>query len=337
VAAIAFTSAGCSPRAASDAGSQLPAARHRSPNTPTVALRLQLNWFPEVEHGGYYTALLEGYFAEEGIDLEILPGSAQTPVPQLVDTGRVELGVTNADQILLAAEAGARLVALFAAFQSSPRCVLVHEESAIRSWQDFRNVTLAVSSSATFVKYLTHRLPLENVQIVAYSGNVAAFVANPQYAQQGYVFSEPFVAEKLGARPRVLMVRDLGFDPYTSVLVARESWVSDHPQLAEKLVRACRRGWREYLSNPQPTNRYIVSINRELPADVLQYGAVAISSLCLPEGLSVEQLGTMTRARWEELAQQMNEIGLIKNVDIKRLVWPAALRADSPSATAPAQ
>ena len=35
---------------------------------------LQLNYFPEAEHGGFYTAQLEGYFAEEGIEVEIIPG-----------------------------------------------------------------------------------------------------------------------------------------------------------------------------------------------------------------------------------------------------------------------
>ncbi|GIW91315.1 MAG: ABC transporter permease [Pirellulaceae bacterium] len=329
-------STGCHRRAAPESSPYHPPADDRSAGAAAVRVRLQLNWFPEVEHGGYYTALLEGFFAQEGLDVQILPGSANTPVPQLVDSGRVELGVTNADQILLAADAGARLVALFAALQSSPRCVLVHQESPIHSWKDFRNVTLAVSSSATFLKYLTHYLPLDNVQIVAYSGNVAAFVANSHYAQQGYVFSEPFLAEKMGARPRVLMVSDLGYDPYTSVLVARESWLSEHPQLAERLIRACRRGWQEYLTNPQPTNRYILSVNPELPADVAEYGASAIRPLCLPEGLSADRLGTMTRARWEKLAQQMKEIGLLKNVDIQRVAWPPALRPDSPAGSASA-
>ena len=37
-------------------------------------ISLQLNWFPEAEHGGYYAARLNGYYAEEGLDVELLPG-----------------------------------------------------------------------------------------------------------------------------------------------------------------------------------------------------------------------------------------------------------------------
>lgn len=284
-----------------------------------IRLRLQLNWFPEVEHGGYYAAVVHGYFAEENLHVEILPGGTSTPVPQMVDSGRVELGITNADQILFARAAGARIVALFAALQQSPRCILVHRESGIRTWDQLENVTLAVGSGSAFFRYLAHRLPLKGVEIVSYSGNVAAFVANPRYAQQGYVFSEPFLAAKLGAHPVVLMVSDLGYNPYTSVLVTSETWLQQHPDVAERLVRACRRGWAKYLDDAALTNEQIVAANPELPRDVAQYGAEQLRRLCLPEGFSKEQLGQMTAERWQRLAEQMIEVDLIPSVD-----WQAA-------------
>ena len=45
---------------------------------------LQLNWFPEAEHGGYYAALVHGFFANEGLDVEIIPGGpARKQYPQV--------------------------------------------------------------------------------------------------------------------------------------------------------------------------------------------------------------------------------------------------------------
>ena len=38
---------------------------------------LQLNWFPEAEHGGYYAALVHGFFADEGLDVEIIPAGRE--------------------------------------------------------------------------------------------------------------------------------------------------------------------------------------------------------------------------------------------------------------------
>ena len=48
---------------------------------------------------------------------------------------------------------------------------------------------------------------------------VAQFLVNESYAQQAYVFSEPFVAREKGAVVRCLLVAETGYNPYTSLLV----------------------------------------------------------------------------------------------------------------------
>jgi NitT/TauT family transport system substrate-binding protein len=288
-----------------------------SRSSELTRVTLQLNWFPEVEHGGYYAALVHGFFVEEGLDVQILPGGPSAPVIQLVDGGRVDFGITNADQVLFAHDAGAELVSLFAPLQASPRCILVHESTGITSLHQLRDVTLAVGSTAAFFRYMALKVPLENVQIVAYAGSVAPLLDNPRYAQQGYVFSEPFLAEQAGAKVRTLMVSDLGYNPYTSLLVARDELIRERPGMVAKMVRASRRGWQHYLRDPDATNIRIGKENPEMSAAALAYGAVQMKPLCLPPGTAPEQLGTMTLARWQELAAQMREAELIDSVDVQ--------------------
>ena len=36
---------------------------------------LQADWYPQPEHGGFYTALVKGYYKQEGLDVSIQPGS----------------------------------------------------------------------------------------------------------------------------------------------------------------------------------------------------------------------------------------------------------------------
>ena len=98
-------------------------------------------------------------------------------------------------------------------------------------------MTIAMSSSNAFSHYLRYKLPLTGVKIVPYSGNVAQFLLDKNYAQQGYVFSEPFVARKEGGDPRVLMLSDLGFNPYTSLLFTHED------QCATNIPNWCARWW----------------------------------------------------------------------------------------------
>jgi len=273
---------------------------------------LQLNWFPEAEHGGYYAALVHGFYEEAGLEVTILRGGPDTPVIPEVARGRIAFGISNADSLLLARAQEADVVALLAPMQHSPRCIMVHAASGIERLEDLRGVTLAMSEASAFSHFLRRRLPLEDVQIVPYAGNIARFLEDPRYAQQGYVFSEPYLARRAGAVPRALMVSELGFDPYTSVLFARRELVERQPDLVRRMVRASVRGWDRYLSAPEETNRYICAQNESMELDVLAYGVEALRPLVLDAVARRHGIGTMRLSRWQELEGQLVEAGQLK-------------------------
>ncbi len=279
-------------------------------HSKTEAVSLQLNWFPEAEHGGFYAAQVHGYFEAEGLQVTILPGGPNAPVVAQVDLGRATFGVANADRVLLGRDAGANVVALMAPLQNSPRCVMVHEESGIETFEDLKRMTLAVSTGSTFFPFLEKKVDLTTVQITAYSGSVAAFVNDPNYAQQAYVFSEPYLAEKAGAKPRSLMVSDLGFNPYASVLIAEAKTIERQTDTVRRMARACQQGWEHYLLDPAATNRRIAELNSEMSLEILQYGAAALPDLCDPGDAP---FGAMNDERWQTLAIQMHEVGLLKS------------------------
>ncbi|MEX2112005.1 MAG: ABC transporter substrate-binding protein [Pirellulales bacterium] len=277
-----------------------------------VPVTLQLNWYPEAEHGGYYAAQVHGYYRDAGLDVTILSGGPDTPVVQQVARQSAMFGVVNADNMLFARAQQAPVVALFAPLQTSPRCLIVHESSGITSFDQLKDMTIAMSPSSAFTHFLQHELPLEGVRVVPYSGNVAQFLVNRDYAQQGYVFSEPFVARKAGGDPRVLLVSDLGFNPYTSLLFTSDALVAEQPQLVEKMVAASVRGWQKYLESSTETNRRIHDVNPEMDLDILAFGAEAIRPLVLNDDSRRLGIGTMSAERWQTLAEQLIEIGQLK-------------------------
>ena len=304
-----FSIVGCD----TTATSSIDSASNGQPNRTGV--RLALNWFPECEHGGYYAALVRGYYRDAGLDVEIIPGGKAAPVIPEVATGRVEFGVTNADQILLGRAQGAPVVAIMAAVQDSPRCIMVHASSGIRTLQDLRQLTLAMNDSP-FALFLRKRLPLEDVQTVPYSGTIAEFMFRDHFAQQAYVFSEPYVAAAQGADVRCLMVSDAGFNPYTSVLFTSDDAVRTTPDVVQRFVDASIHGWREYLQNPVETNRYIHAQNPEMSLEILAWGADAMKPLCA-EDERFDEVGSMTAARWHRLADQLVEIDAIEPASVK--------------------
>jgi len=275
------------------------------------AIQLALNWYPDNQHAGFYGADLFGHFSRSGLQVEIVPGGPAAPVIQNVAMKRVAFGVANADQVLLARAQNAPVVAVMASLQTSPRCIMLHEDSGIRTWQDLRDVTLAMGAGQPFTVYLQKHLPLTNVQVVPYTGSIAPFLADKRFAQQAYSFSEPFAARQKGASPRVLMAADLGYNTYTSVLVTHEDTIRDAPQQVAAVVQAIQLGWRDYLADPHRVHERIREVNPQQEIAALDFGLEALRPLCLPPDMQPDQLGTMDPARWQKLNDQLIELELL--------------------------
>lgn len=288
---------------------------NRAAEQSSREVTLALNWYPEAEHGGYYAALVHGYFEEAGLKVTIRPGGPGVPVIQDVATGRVEFGISNADQILVGRAREADVVAVFAAMQTSPRCIMVHAASGIRKFEDLKNLTLAINQNSTFGTYLQKRTSLEGCTIVPYPGNISTFLLNQDFAQQAYVFSEPFTAKKEGGDPHNLMAAEIGFNPYTSVLMVDASTIADDPDLVGDFTQAVQKGWAKYLAEPDKTNRFILAQTDEMneeDLDILAFGAKELSSLCISDdSTGSAKLGVMTTERWQKMADQLVECELV--------------------------
>jgi NitT/TauT family transport system substrate-binding protein len=313
---------GCSNEPDQDAATgdgELTGAAASSPVPRNVTLAL--NWYPEAEHGGYYAALVHRYFKEAGLNVTIRPGGPGVPVIQDVATGRVEFGISNADQILVGRAREADVVAVFAALQTSPRCIMVHEASGIKKFEDLENLTLAINQNSTFGNYLQRKVSLEGCTIVPYPGNVSTFLLNKDFAQQAYVFSEPFSAKKEGGDPHNLMAAEIGFNPYTSTLIVEALTIADDPDLVRDFTQAVQKGWQKYLTEPDETNLFILAQTDQLSEedlDILEFGAKELQALCLSDdSTGTIPLGNMTEARWQKMADQLVECEVVEAGSLK--------------------
>jgi len=288
---------------------------------------LQLNWFPEAEHGGFYAALVHDLYAAEGLDVEIRPGGRSAPIASELAAGRVQFAVANAEDVVMFRSQGADIVTVMTACQHHPRCLLMRTDSGVKSFEDLgrRGMTLQVQQGHAFLEYMRSKGLLAGVKEVPYTGGVALTVHDPKMAQQGYVYSEPLLARQEGVEITTLMLSDIGFDPYSSVLVTTGRLVREQPDLVRRMVAASAQGWRRYLAEPAATNRRLMEVNPEgVTPEMLAHGVETLRDLCLPDGMPPERLGTMTAARWDELLAQMTALdptlaGKVKAADCHTL------------------
>jgi NitT/TauT family transport system substrate-binding protein len=313
IALLLSSSFGCSkrlePQAATDAGA-----------VPALAsVKLALDWVPEPEFGGFYAAREDGAYRRHGMTTEIQGGGAGVPVLQMVATGRADFGTVGADELITARARGADIVALFAVFQTSPQGIMVHASRKLQKLEDaFHSGTLALETGLSYAAYLKKKFSWDGVKVVPYDGGVAHFLSDPKFAQQCFITSEPIAARQKGADPQVFLIADAGFDPYGTVVITRRELLQKNPELVKSFVLATREGWRDYLDHPQATNALLGKLNSALDAATLAAAADAQKGLIENGDSKQNGLGTMQRARWQTLADQLLDLKIVDsaaNVD----------------------
>ena len=61
---------------------------------PLTKVKLQLQWFPQAQFAGYFAAVDQGYYKDEGLDVTILPGGVDIVPATVVAGGNAEFGIS---------------------------------------------------------------------------------------------------------------------------------------------------------------------------------------------------------------------------------------------------
>jgi NitT/TauT family transport system substrate-binding protein len=278
-------------------------------------VRLTLDWKPEPEFGGFYAAKQNGAFERNKLDVDIKPAGPGAPTWQLVARGQTDFATTAADQVFVAREQGADVVALFAVYQTCPQAVMAHKARGFTKLQDvFANDGTLAAEDNAWLRFCRDKFQPVKVTITGYSGGVAAFLAKPDYSQQCFVFSEPILARKQDetSDPQTFLVAESGYNPYTTVVITSGDTVKNHPERVRGMIEACRAGWRTYLDDPAATNKMMSELNPDMDLDTFAKAAEAQRSLVETEETKTLGLGGMTAERWTTLGQQLVGLKVIK-------------------------
>jgi NitT/TauT family transport system substrate-binding protein len=273
---------------------------------------LQADWYPQPEHGGFYTALEKGYYRAEGLDVEIHAGGPYLSAYQQVAAGGAQFGMGASDRVLEGQAEGQPLVAVAATMQHDPQGIMVRKDSPVRSFADLNGRSVAVLPGATWFRFLIKRYGLTDVHEIPATMSVANFIANPNYIQQAFATSEPFFARQAGVESRLLLVSDSGFDTYRVMFTTR-GFLQQHPDVVGKFVRASLHGWRDYLQDPSVAHAAVARLNPALSPAWMQFSYEQLRSGQFVTGPAMDgsQLGQMEPARWTTLYQQLLDLKVI--------------------------
>jgi NitT/TauT family transport system substrate-binding protein len=158
-------------------------------------------------------------------------------------------------------------------------------------------------------------------QAKPYTFNLQPFFADKGIAQQGYLSSEPFQAEKAGIKTKFFLFADDGYPPYGSTMVTTQKLVKEKPDVVARFVRASAEGWKSYLADPAPGNELIKKDNPNMKDDQLAYAVGKLKAHQLVTGGDAAKMGigVITDERWKQTCDYMVKEGLLKpDVDCKQ-------------------
>jgi putative hydroxymethylpyrimidine transport system substrate-binding protein len=122
--------------------------------TAAKHVTLVLDWVPNPDHVGIYSAMDKGFFARNGITVTPRPPSGVSDALTLVGAGRADVGVSYEPELFFAQEHHAPVAAVATVVPTALASIIASGSSGIRSPADLRGRTIGVDgtqSTAAFV------------------------------------------------------------------------------------------------------------------------------------------------------------------------------------------
>ncbi|WP_027283318.1 ABC transporter substrate-binding protein [Rubritepida flocculans] len=283
---------------------------------PLDRITFQTDWRAQAEHGGYYQAVAAGIYRRHGIECEIRMGGPQQNPAQLLIAGRVDAIMGNGFQALNFARENIPFLCIGAIFQKDPQILMTHEGNGITRFEDMRGRPILVGAAGrtTYWPFLRARFGFTDEQIRPYTFNIQPWLADRMAIQQGFLSSEPFSAIQAGARPRVFLIADAGYENYNCTINVSRRMVEERGDLLQRFVNATIEGWTQYMRRQdiEGANRLIMRDNPEMTQERIDYAIRVMNEMGIVMSGDAERLGigAMTDARWESFYNATRDAGV---------------------------
>ena len=243
------------------------------------AATLQMGWIANVENAGEFVAAERGYYADEGVDLELVPGGPGVAVEPLVVAGTALVGLSQPDNVARARQQGGALKVVATTFQRNPAAVMSLASNPIRTPQELVGKKLGIQQAGVPIYDAFFELvgvDSDEITYVPVQFDPAPLVSGEVDAFGSFQTNQPVQLALQDIETVTFLLADFGFNLFTDAFVVSEETLANEEDRATvvKILRATFKGWRDAIADPEMAARLVVeeygaSLNLELEAQTL--------------------------------------------------------------------
>jgi NitT/TauT family transport system substrate-binding protein len=273
---------------------------------------LQLQWVAQAQFAGYYAAVDQGYYEEEGLDVTIAEGGADIVPQDVLASGDVDYAISWVPKVLGSIEQGANITDVAQIFERSATTQISFKDKNITSPADLAGKNVGSwgygNEWELFAGMQQAGVEVGDISLVQQAFDMNAFLAGDIDAAQAMTYNEyAQVLETINPdtgelyQPEDLNVIDWneeGTAMLQDAIWANTDKLADDEAYADQTVafiKASIKGWIYAAENPEDAATIVADAGSALPAGHQLWMTNEVSKLIFP---STNGVGLIDEAAW---------------------------------------
>ena len=278
-------------------------------------LRLGTGFVPNIQFAPLYVAQKKGFYAQNGLDVQIEYGFENDFVA-LAAQGEREFSIASGDQIILARGQGMPITYVLKWFERFPVALVSEASKGIKTPKDLIGKTVGLPGfyGASFIgwKALLFGAGIdENAITVKQIGftQIAALQQGIVDVAMGYIANEPVMLKNQGIPVNVIEVSDY-INLVSNGLAVGDRLMKKEPELVKKMVQATLKGLIFTIENPEAAFEIARSVIPELTDE---QAPVQLEVLKVSVSLwQSKKPGYSDQQAWQKSVDFMLKTGMLK-------------------------
>jgi NitT/TauT family transport system substrate-binding protein len=267
-----------------------------------------------------FLAVDRGYYAEQGIEVDIQPGTGSGNTAKTVGAGTAVLGRVDGGVILQSIAQGIPIKTVAGLVQQSPMSVIFRKGAGIKAPKDLEGKKIVGvpggSQESLYPAWMKHNnADPDKVQFISATSatRTTTFLQGTVDAAFGYIYSDVPTYEGQKVDVDSIMYADYGFNIPGLSFVANTGFMKEKPELVKGFVTATMKGFGDAAKDPNAA----IDLFLKSPAGSTLTSELELTSLKLMIPLyhskrtQGKPLGWMAPEDWQDAIQILTESGAL--------------------------